>query len=553
MYLAQVAAGSSSPSPLTNLAYVVAVAVLAFAAWQPQSTSPARGLDRWSVLMIPAGCTITALGLLIYDHVQRVNSLALGFVIVTLIGAAGRTRIAFRDLRSLAEARHQAGTDDLTELPNRRLFRRRVTDAVRAVTTADASLAVAIIDLDNFKELNDTLGHQAGDGLLCSVGPRIRLALRSTDTVARLGGDEFAVLLDPAPDTVGIVKVAEKILHALREPFDIQGISLRLTASIGIAEFPGDATDYDELIQHADIAMYQAKVAGDRYAFYARELDTNSRERLALASELAVALEDGGIEVHFQPKAITSSREIVGVEALVRWRRADGSLLAPIHFIGVAEVAGLSRTLTRKVLELALAQLGVWRRAGHPLQVAINTTVADLLDTAFPDEIATALASHGLPPEALILEVTETSVLSDPARIKNVLGQLGELGVKLSLDDFGTGYSSLTHLRTLPVGEVKLDRSFVAGMCTDLTDAAIVRATVELAHRLGIAVVAEGVEDERTWDALDALGCEYIQGYALSRPVPAAELSALLETEANDDGVVAIAGAGSSPWHGRSD
>jgi diguanylate cyclase len=411
---------------------------------------------------------------------------------------------------------------------------------------------VAILDLDNFKELNDTLGHQAGDALLRSVGPRVQRALRTTDTVARLGGDEFAILLDPAPDRVGIVRVADKILHALREPFEVQGIALRVTASIGIAAFPDDGGDSDELLQHADIAMYQAKAARDRYAFYSRERDTNSRERLALASELAGALEHGGIEVHFQPKAITSTREIIGIEALVRWRRADGGLLAPVHFIGVAEHAGLSRALTRNVLELALAQLAIWRRAGYPLHVAINTTVADLLDAGFPSEVATALAAHGLPPEVLILEVTETSVLSDPGRIRDVLGELGELGVKLSLDDFGTGYSSLTHLRTLPVGEVKLDRSFVAGMCTDVIDRAIVHATIELAHRLGIEVVAEGVEDERTWDALAALGCEYLQGYALSRPVPAEELTALLETEVNGDRLLEIVGAGSSLGPGRA-
>jgi predicted signal transduction protein with EAL and GGDEF domain len=349
--------------------------------------------------------------------------------------------------------------------------------------------------------------------------------LRATDTVARLGGDEFALLLQPVPDEAGVAQVAMKVLAALREPFEIQGIALRVTASLGIATFPAHARDAGELLKNADIAMYQAKRSRSGYEVYAVDRDTNSRARLALAAELAGALErDEGIEVHFQPKAETVSRRIVGVEALVRWRRDDGRVIQPVDFVGAAEQAGLSRSLTRRVLALALDQLVAWRSAGHALHVAVNTTVADLLDTNFPDEVAVALAARQLPADALILEVTESSVLSDPVRIGNVLATLGELGIGLALDDFGTGYSSLTHLKVLPVGEVKIDRSFVARMCTDRTDEAIVYATVQLATKLGIRVVAEGVEDEQTWNALSAIDCPFVQGYALGRPVPAAEL-----------------------------
>jgi EAL domain-containing protein (putative c-di-GMP-specific phosphodiesterase class I) len=253
---------------------------------------------------------------------------------------------------------------------------------------------------------------------------------------------------------------------------------------------------------------------------------------LGLAGELAAAIEHDGIEVHFQPIAGARSRRITAVEALVRLRRADGSLVPPLTFLAAAEHAGLSRALTRKVLGLALDQLSEWRNAGYDLHVAVNTTVADLLDVAFPREVLEALTARKLSPEALVLEITESSVLSDPRRIGDVLAQLREFGIGLSLDDFGTGYSSLTHLQSLPVGEVKLDRSFIARMCTDTRDAAIVHAMIQLAHTLGIRVVAEGLEDEQTWQALDGLDCDLVQGYILSRPVPGAELEQQLNAQA---------------------
>ncbi|MGP0053617.1 MAG: putative bifunctional diguanylate cyclase/phosphodiesterase [Solirubrobacteraceae bacterium] len=531
MYAVQVAAGSSRPSAMTNLMYVFAVALLAFAAWQVEC----RGRDlrpaSWWVWLVPAGFSLAALGLLLYDHVERLDPLTFGLAILTLLAAILRMALAFRDVRGLAEARWQATTDDLTALPNRRLFIRRAGDVIAAARLSNSRLSVLIVDLDNFKQLNDTLGHAAGDSLLCLIGPRLKRALRATDTVARLAGDDFAILLDPEPNEDGIVRVAEKVLRALCEPFEVRGLALRITASVGIASFPTHAQDADELLQRASIAMYHAKLARTGYAFYARERDTNSRERLALAAELAEALEHGGIEVHFQPKADAISRRIKGVEALVRWRRADGRLVSPIEFLAVAEQVGLSRPLTRKVLAISLDQLRTWRNAGHDLHLAVNTTVADLIDERFPREVAQALAAHGLPVDALILEVTETSILSDPVRIGNVLAQLDKLGIGLSLDDFGTGYSTLTHLKSLPVGEVKIDRSFVARMCADTTDAAIVHAMIQLAHKLGIRVVAEGVEDDETWEALSAVGCELIQGYALSRPLPAAELEQALNAK----------------------
>ena len=532
LYAVQVANGSSDPSPVTNLMYVIGVVLLAFAAWQRAPDQREPRFTGWSVLLVPAASMLAAIGLLVYDHVRRLDPFALGLAILTLLLGVVRMVLTFGDLRGLSETRRrEAGTDDLTSLPNRRMFMRRVEEALAACELTGETLSVLVLDLDHFKELNDTLGHTAGDALLRQIGPRIEGALRATDAVARLGGDEFAVLLHPAPGDDGLVRVADKILYGLRKPFEIQALALRVTGSIGMVTYPAHASTADELMKHADIALYRAKAARNRYAFYALEHDNTSRERLALAAELAHALENGDIEVHYQPKADAQSRAIEGVEALVRWRRADGHHLPPSEFIPVAEHTGLSRTLTRRVMELALAQLRVWRDNGHDLYVAINTTVADLLDTGFPREVAAALAAHHLPPDALMLEVTESSVLSDPARIGNVLAQLGEMGVGLSLDDFGTGYSSLAHVKSLPVGEVKIDRSFVARMCLDATDEAIVFAMIQLAGKLGIRVVAEGVEDEQTWQALSALGCQMIQGFLLSRPVPAEQLEEQLNAQ----------------------
>ncbi|HYM54236.1 MAG TPA: aminotransferase class I/II-fold pyridoxal phosphate-dependent enzyme, partial [Solirubrobacteraceae bacterium] len=531
MYALQVAGGASAPSSATNLAYDIGVLLLALAAWQPVASVEVDAVPSTAVLGIPAAFTVSALGLLIYDHFSRLDPLALALAMLTLIAAFARTALAFRDVRALAETRRQALTDDLTSMPNRRHFLRHLRDGIAASRASDTSMALLLFDLDHFKELNDTLGHDAGDQLLCQVGERLRAVLRASDTAARLGGDEFGVLLSGPCDTERAELVADKILGAIAEPFPIKGLNLRATASIGIALFPEHAGDDEQLMQHADVAMYEAKTTQSGRACYARERDNHSLERLTLAGELSLALENGEIEAHFQPKADASTRKIVGAEALVRWRHPTRGLIPPVEFVTVAEQAGLGRALTRKMLELALTQVKAWRESGLDLHVAVNTTVADLLDTQFPAEVAAALADHGLPPEALVLEVTENMVLADPVRIGDVLAQLGELGLGLSLDDFGTGYSSLTHLKALPVGEVKIDRSFVGRMTSDPVDAAIVEATIQLAHSIGSRVVAEGIEDQVTWSSLVANRCELVQGYALSKPLPAIELEELLRAE----------------------
>jgi diguanylate cyclase (GGDEF)-like protein len=531
LYALQVAHGASAPSALTNLTYDIGVMLLALAAWQPGAAIETDTVPSSAVLAIPAAFTMSALGLLIYDHFSRLDPIALTLAMLTMLVAFARVALTFRDVHALAETRRQAMTDDLTLMPNRRHFLRCVREGIIASRATGESVALMIVDLDHFKELNDTLGHDAGDQLLRQVGERLNAVLRASDTAARLGGDEFGVLLSDSSDGANAELVAEKILKAIAQPFPIKSVGLRVTASIGIALFPEHAENEEQLMQHADVAMYEAKAAQSGYACYARERDKHSLERLTLAGELSHALENGEIEAYFQPKADAGSRRIVGVEALVRWQHPTRGLISPAEFVTVAEQAGLGRALTRRMLDLALKQARIWRDEGFELHVAVNTTVADLQDTQFPAEVAATLEAHGLPPEVLVLEVTENMVLADPVRVGDVLAQLGELGLGLSLDDFGTGFSSLTHLKSLPVGEVKIDRSFVGRMTTDPVDAAIVQATIQLAHSIGIRVVAEGIEDQVTWSSLVANRCELVQGYALSRPLPAIDLDTLLRAQ----------------------
>jgi diguanylate cyclase (GGDEF)-like protein len=536
MYALQVAGGAAAPSALTNMTYDIGVMLLALAAWQPGAAIETDTVPSSAVLAIPAAFTVSALGLLIYDHFSRLDPIALTLAMLTMLFAFARVALTFRDVRALAETRRQAMTDDLTLMPNRRHFLRCVRDGIIASGATGERVALLIVDLDHFKELNDTLGHDAGDQLLRQVGERLRAVLRASDTAARLGGDEFGVLLSDSSSGTSAELVAEKILKTIAQPFPIKNVGLRVTASIGIAIYPEHAEDDEQLMQHADVAMYEAKAAQSGYACYARERDKHSLERLTLAGELSHALEAGEIEAHFQPKADAGSRKIVGVEALVRWQHPTRGLISPAEFVTVAEQAGLGRALTRRMLDLALTQVRIWREEGFDLHVAVNTTVADLQDTQFPAEVAATLEAHGLPPEALVLEVTENMVLADPVRVGDVLAQLGELGLGLSLDDFGTGFSSLTHLKSLPVGEVKIDRSFVGRMTTDPVDAAIVQATIQLAHSIGIRVVAEGIEDQVTWSSLVANRCELVQGYALSRPLPAIDLDTLLRAQPQPEG-----------------
>jgi diguanylate cyclase (GGDEF)-like protein len=437
---------------------------------------------------------------------------------------------ASRRLRRQArDNHHQALHDALTDLPNRVLFRERVDAAIGVAGRAGRGVAVVLMDLDRFKEVNDTLGHHSGDLLLCGIGPRLQTAVRATDTVARLGGDEFAVLLPGIDDAEAALATADKLLAALDAPFSLDALTVEVEASIGIALSPEHGADAATLLQHADVAMYLAKDAHTGVELYTPVHDLYSRDRLTLVGQLRQALDRAELVLHFQPKVDLRTDAVRGVEALLRWAHPTRGLLVPDSFLPAAEHTGLIRPLTSQVLEQAAAQCGEWRAAGHELTVAVNLSARNLHDLQLPDEIGHVLERWALPPSALELEITESAIMADPVRALGVATQLRALGVGLSIDDFGTGYSSLSYLKQFPVNEIKIDKSFVIDMTANDDDAAIVRSTIGLARNLGLEVVAEGVETNEVRNRLVELGCDLAQGFLLGAPVPASDLTPWLE------------------------
>ena len=434
-----------------------------------------------------------------------------------------------RTQRQAADNAHQALHDALTDLPNRSLLRDRIEQAIRQGDRELVPAALLLLDLERFKEVNDTLGHHYGDQLLVQVAQRLRAALRDVDTVARLGGDEFAVLLPRIETAEGAVAVANKLQAALQEPFELEGLSLDVEASIGVALYPEHGNDPDELLQHADIAMYVAKDTHAGFMLFDPTLDQHSPQRLALLGELRRAIEHQQLVLHYQPKVDAHAGQLLGVEALVRWQHPEHGLIPPDDFIPLAERTGLIGPLTHYVLDAALRQCRDWRQAGHELAIAVNVSARSLLDLGFPDQVAGLLSRWNLPARLLIVEITESTIMADPTHALEILGRLNTMGVQIAIDDFGTGYSSMAHLKTLPVHELKVDRSFVSQMTSNSRDAVIVRSTVDLGRNLGLRVVAEGVEDVVTSRELDALGCDAVQGYYISRPVPPDDLIHWLE------------------------
>jgi diguanylate cyclase (GGDEF)-like protein len=447
----------------------------------------------------------------------------LGLFWTILVGYQRRTQ------RQAADSTHQALHDALTGLPNRTLLRDRTDQAIRQADRELVSVALLLLDLERFKEVNDTLGHHYGDQLLLQVGQRLQATLREVDTVARLGGDEFAVLLPRIETGDGAVAVATKLQAALQEPFELEGLSLEVEASIGLALYPEHGSDPDELLQHADIAMYVAKDTHAGFMLFEPSLDQHSPRRLALLGELRRAIDNRQLVLHYQPKVDAHTGQMLGVEALVRWQHPDHGLIPPNDFIPLAERTGLIGPLTTYVLDAALHQCHDWRQAGHELAIAVNVSARSLLDLAFPDQVAGLLARWELPARLLVVEITESTIMTDPTHALEILGRLNIMGVQIAIDDFGTGYSSMAHLKTLPVHELKVDRSFVSHMVSNTRDAVIVRSTVDLGRNLGLRVVAEGVEDPATLQQLDGLGCDAIQGYYISRPVPPDDLIHWLE------------------------
>ncbi len=415
---------------------------------------------------------------------------------------------------------HQALHDGLTGLPNRLLLQDRLTQAIRMADRDGRPMALCVIDLDRFKDVNDTLGHLAGDQLLQEVAFRLRKALRASDTVARLGGDEFAVLL-PETDAQAAMLASQKVVEALAATLVLEQCEVAVSASIGIAVYPENGADADSLLRCADVAMYVAKQTRGGYALYTPDQDHSSSQRLSLIGALRRAISEDELILHYQPKVDCQSGAVAGVEALVRWQHPQYGLIQPDAFIPLAEQTGLIRPLTRWVLNSAIRQARAWQDEGLSLSVAVNLSAHDLQDANLPRWLGDLLDKAGLSGEWLKLELTESALMSDPAQAMQVLTALCDLGARIAIDDFGTGYSSLGYLKHLPAHEIKIDRSFVADMAEQKRDRAIVRSTIELGHNLGLEAVAEGVEDQQTLDLLGGLGCDLAQGFYLSRPLPA--------------------------------
>ena len=435
-----------------------------------------------------------------------------------------------RNTRQAIRSEHQALHDALTGLPNRVLFHDRVRQAIESARRRGDTIAVMVMDLDHFKEINDTLGHYHGDRLLQLVGERLSGLLRAEDTVARMGGDEFAVLLPSLAEQGYSQTVADKVLDALGRSFEIDGLTLEVGASIGIACFPDHGEDGETLLQRADIAMYVAKSGHLGAQLYETEQDRHSVQRLALAGELRRAIEHGELVLYYQPKVDVASGQVIGVEALCRWEHPSLGLIMPDEFVPMAEHTGLITPLTKNVLSLALRQVAEWQEQGHRLSIAINLSARSFLDSQLLDDLPELLDGWGVDPSLLELEITESMIVGDPERARGVLERLHRLGVTLAIDDFGTGYSSLAYLKQLPVDEIKIDKSFVVQMGGSHSDETIVRSIIDLAHNLDMRAVAEGVEDEVILNRLTELGCDVAQGYHISRPLPGAAFGPWLES-----------------------
>ncbi|HEU4480510.1 MAG TPA: GGDEF domain-containing protein [Actinomycetota bacterium] len=450
-------------------------------------------------------------------------------LLMTLSTQAGLSLEKGRLVESIQEqaARNEylAQHDSLTDLYNRSYFRDQVQGAIDAAAPSDA-MAVFLLDLDRFKEINDTLGHQIGDHVLEEVAKRLRFGSPEGAIVARLGGDEFAIFLPGIPNATAATKVADQIVETLRIPVWLDEVMLDVTGSIGIALFPQHGGDADTLMQRADVAMYLAKEVHSSYELYGPERDNYSPGRLALVGELRRAIDEEELVVYYQPKVDLRTQRVIGAEALVRWDHPTNGLVPPNEFIPLAEHTGLIKPLTLLVLQHAVRECREWRQRYPDFHVAVNLSARSLVDDAFCDQIASILLESEVPPEALQLEITESTIMADPVRAVRLLQRLSDHGVGLAVDDFGTGYSSLSHLKRLPVDDLKIDRSFVMGMESgDENDAIIVRSTIDLGRNLGLRVVAEGIETPSVMETLQTMGCDIGQGYHFSRPMPAADLA----------------------------
>ncbi len=473
-----------------------------------------------SAELATAVLTIIAVYLTNQLHVWGLVMFAMVLVIFQyLIGELLLSQHRGRELAKLAL------TDDLTGLPNRKGFNERVDELIAAGGGPAGSFGVLLLDLDHFKDINDTLGHQYGDDLLKELGPRLAARIGESGLVARFGGDEFGVL--PAVRTenlASLTAIAEDVVACLREPVIFDDITLQIDASIGVARYPSDGHDAQTLLRRADIAMYEAKAERDSHRFYTHGKDHHSASRLSMVGDFRRALDkDDEIVVHFHPIVDLEHGKAHGAEALVRWQHPELGLLQPAAFLEIVEQTGLIGAMTDHVLQLAIAECAAWHASGRDLTVAVNLSVRNLHDPMLSSQVAQLLDRHHLAPESLMLEITESMILSDPQRALVTVEGLSEIGVRFAVDDFGTGHSTLSNLRRLPVHELKIDRSFVTPMLNEASDGVIVRSTVDLGHALGLKVVAEGVEDPVTLARLREIGCDRAQGHHFSKPVPPIE------------------------------
>lgn len=531
IYVFLVAENSYTGGTFLDAMWPAGLVLLSYAAWAKPRERVAVRFEGLPVLVVPCVFVLTALFLLIRANYVHLDLIPESLAAAAMLAAGARFVFTFNDVRKLSAVRErQARTDDLTGLPNRRHFYATLKSAVEGCRSRDASFALLMIDLNQFKELNDTLGHHVGDQLLRQIGPRIQSIVREA-AIARLGGDQFGLIMR---DADAAVPAAERIHGALHEPFDLEDMSVSIQASIGIAVFPRDAQTAEALLQRADVAMYQAKEARSPYALYASETDRNTRERLALIAELKDAIAQGQLVVHYQPQVDLRTDTISGVEALVRWQHPERGLIGPDSFVALAEQTGVMRELTAAVLEQALGQHRVWLDQGRELTMAVNVSATDFVDTGFLLGLREQLERWRIPAGTLRLEITESVLIAEGSRVRSAFDSLSELGVHLSLDDFGTGYSPLSYLRELPVDEIKIDRSFVWAMMNDEDTSAIVAAIIALARRLGIEVVAEGIETPEQLELLRSFRCPMAQGYYFSRPLPAEALEQWLDAEPVD-------------------
>jgi diguanylate cyclase (GGDEF)-like protein/PAS domain S-box-containing protein len=448
------------------------------------------------------------------------------FAVTMIENITSRKRAEGELIRQAELSERQALHDPLTGLPNRLLFGDRIEHAINQAERHGTRIAILMMDLDRFKEVNDSLGHRAGDELLREVGARLQGSIRTSDTAARLGGDEFGLLLPDLSEADSVLGMIDRIRAGFAQPIYVHDLPLAIEASIGIAVFPDHGTTPELLIQRADMAMYNAKRESAPFCFYDEDADECDPARLTLVAELRRAMEERELVLHYQPKAALADGEVQSVEALLRWQHPARGLIYPNGFIPVAQETGLIRPLTLYVIDEALRQCRAWRDDGLELSVSVNLSTRNLLDLEFPSQVAGLLARWELEPKMLKLEMTESAMLANPTRTTAVLRELSALGIKLSIDDFGTGYSSLAYLSRLPIDEIKIDRSFVTEMGDENADLAIVQCTIDLGRNLGLDVVAEGVETREVWERLRALGCKSAQGYYLSRPVPPEQLRA---------------------------